>query len=99
MGPGRMSACGRSASESIITPASGNLLTLVTGSAGSVIDGFTFSGAAIGINSTSGPLNNLQILNNRFIGFTGSGMFLNDPGFDITVNQNSVDGSSKSTSR
>ena len=90
-----VSACGRSASESIVTAASGTLLTLVSGSAGSVIDGFTFSGGARGIESGSGPLNNIQILNNRVVGFTGNGIFLNDPGTDITVNQNSIDGSSK----
>jgi len=90
-----VNACGRSATESTITAASGTLLTLVSGSAGSVIDGFTFSGGARAIESLSGPINNLQILNDRIIGFTNSGIFLNDPGADITVNQNSVDGTSK----
>jgi hypothetical protein len=89
-----VNACGRLASESIVTGA-GTLLTLLTGSAGSVIDGFTFSGGVRGIESTSGPIHNLQILNNRFVGFTGSGIFLNDTGSDITVSRNSVDGASK----
>ena len=42
-----------------------------------------------------GPLNNLQIRNNRVIAFTGNGVFLNDPGTDITIHQNSIDGGSK----
>jgi hypothetical protein len=85
-------ACGRDADESIIT-GSGTLLTLQNGSAGSVIDGFTFSGGERQIESTSGPIDNLQILNNRFAGFTGSGIFLNDNGTDVTVDQNDIDGS------
>ncbi len=89
-----VAACGRSASESVIT-AGGTLLTLVTGSAGTVIDGFTFSGGTRGIESTSGPIDNLQILNNVFTGFTNSGIFLNDNGLNVTVSQNSVDGTSK----
>ncbi|MEP7342572.1 MAG: right-handed parallel beta-helix repeat-containing protein, partial [Acidobacteriota bacterium] len=89
-----VNACGRTASESTIT-GSGTLLTLVTGSVSSTIDGFTFSGGNRGIESTSGPINNVQILNNRFAGFTGNGVFLNDNGTDITVSQNSIDGASK----
>ncbi len=89
-----VNACGRSASESIISGA-GTLLVLNTGCAGAVIDGFTFSGGIRSIESTSGPLNNLIIKNNRFIGFTGNAIFLNDNGTDITLDQNSVDGTSK----
>jgi hypothetical protein len=91
-------ACGRSEEEETSITPSNNLLpllTLQTGSAGSVIDGFTFSGGVRSIESTSGPLDNLQILNNRIISFTGSGVFLNDPGSDITLNQNAIDGSNK----
>lgn len=87
-------ACGRVASESIISTV-GTLLTLQTGSAGSIIDGFTFSGGSQQIISSTGPIDNLQILNNRFIGFTGNAIFLNDNGDDITINQNSVDGTSQ----
>ena len=86
-------ACGRVASESVISGA-GILLTLVTGSADAVIDGFTFSGGTRGIESSSGPINGLQILNNRFTGFTGSAVFLNDSGIDVTAHQNAIDGSS-----
>jgi hypothetical protein len=87
--------CGRNEDESNITAASGTLLTLQTGSAGSIIDGFSFTGGARGINSLSGPLDNLRILNNRVVGFTTNGISLNDPGSDITISRNAVDGSSK----
>jgi hypothetical protein len=90
-----VSACGRNQDETNITANSGVLLTLQTGSAGSIIDGFTFFGGTRGIESTSGPLHNLQILNNRIVAFTVSGVSLNDPGTDITLHQNAVDGSSK----
>jgi len=87
-------ACGRVAGESTITGA-GTLLNLATGSAGSIINGFTFSGGVTQISSSSGPIDDLQILNNRFVDFTGSGVFLNDSGEDITVNQNLIDGTSQ----
>jgi hypothetical protein len=92
-----VNACSRSATESIIIPANPGVRTLElqTGSAGAVINGFTFSGGSRGIESTSGPINNLQILNNRIIGFSGNGVFLNDSGIDITVAQNLIDGASK----
>lgn len=95
-----VNACGRSATESIIIPANPAVRTLElqTGSAGAIINGFTFSGGTRCIESTSGPINNLQILNNRMIGFTGSGVFLNDNGIDITVARNSIDGASKTGS-
>jgi hypothetical protein len=87
-------ACGREATESTII-GSGTLLELRGGSAGSVIDGFEFSGGTTQIRSESGPIDNLQILNNRLTGFTGTGIFLNDNGTDITVDQNDIDGSSQ----
>ncbi len=94
-------ACGRvvgppnPAVESIITGGGTPLLKLLGGCAGSVIDGFAFIGGAKGIESSSGPINNVQILNNHIAGFTGSGVFLNDSGTDITVDQNNIDGSSQ----
>jgi hypothetical protein len=84
-------ACGRSASESIVTGA-GILLELDTGSANSTIDGFTFSGGTRGILSDTGPIDNLRILNNRIRGFSGNGVFLDDNGINITADQNEVDG-------
>ena len=87
-------ACDRDGTgESVIT-GTGILLELKSGSAGTIIDGFTFSGSVNQIESTSGPIDNVQILNNRFIGFSSSAIFLNNNGVDITVHQNSVNGSS-----
>lgn len=81
--------------SSIITAMSGVLITLQTGSAGTIINGFTLSGGVQGITSTTGPINNLQVLNNQIVGFTGSGIFLNDSGVDNTISQNVIDGSSQ----
>ena len=89
-----MDACGRTASESIVTGA-GILLELDTGSANATIDGFTFSGGTRGILSDTGPIDELQILNNRIRGFTGNGVFLDDNGINITADQNEVDGTAK----
>lgn len=88
-------ACGRLAAESVIAPPAGAAIVLTTGCAGSVIDGFTLSGGTRGIESTSGPLNGLRLLNNRIVGFSSSGVFLNDSGIDIDVDQNAIDGTSK----
>jgi hypothetical protein len=90
-------ARGRVASESIVTPliAAVRTLELRTGSAASVIDGFTFFGGSRAIESTSGPINDLEILNNRILAFTGSGIFLNDNGINITIDQTVVDGTAK----
>jgi hypothetical protein len=70
-------------------------LELRTGALGSIIDGFEFAGGTVAITSTSGPIDAIQILNNRILGFLGSGVFLNDPGINITVNQNDIDGTAK----
>ncbi|MEJ8569673.1 right-handed parallel beta-helix repeat-containing protein [Elongatibacter sediminis] len=83
----------RGAGESIID-STGSQLELKSGSAGAVIDGFTFSGGGNAILSSGGPIDNVQIRNNRILAFTGSGIFLNDSGNDITVHQNLVDGAS-----
>ncbi len=88
-------ACGRVASESIIAPPGGAALVLVSGAAGAVIDGFTLSGSTRGVESTSGPLDGLQLRNNRIVGFSGNGVFLNDSGIDIDVHQNAIDGAAK----
>ena len=81
--------------ESIITSAAGTLLTLITGSAASTIDGFTFLGGTRSIESASGPINGVEILNNRIFGFTGNGLFLNDNGVNITIDRNDIDGTLK----
>lgn len=92
-----MDARGRVASEATVTPANPlvRTLELQTGSAGSIIDGFTFFGGTRAIESTTGPIDGLQLLNNRILGFSGSGVFLNDNGINITVNQNDIDGTAK----
>ena len=94
-----VNACGRVATESILRPPLLNpaslILELDTGSAGSIIDGFSFVGGTRAIESDTGPIDNLQILNNRVVEFTNAGVFLNDNGLNITVNQNEIDGSNK----
>ncbi len=86
----------RADSESVVTPLIplNGTLELQTGSANTIVDGFTFfGGTGLGsIRSTSGPINGLQLLNNRILGFTGNGVFLNDNGINITVDQNDIDG-------
>lgn len=90
-------ACSRPGTgESIITNAA-DILTLVTGSAGATIDGFTFQGGAKQIKSSSGPIDGLHIENNRFLDFTGTAIFLNDSGTDVTIDSNSIDGSLQSS--
>ena len=82
------------ASETILTAASGIELELLNGVAGSTIDGFAFDGAGTagnGIRSNGGPLDDLTIQNNVVFDHTGPGVFLNDSGDDITVNQNVFD--------
>lgn len=90
-------ACGRVASESVVMPliVVTPTVTLVTGSAGSIINGFTFSGGTRAIESDSGPIDGLQILNNRIRQFTNNGVFLNDNGLNITADQNEIDGTTK----
>ena len=92
-----VNACGRVANESIITPANPLVMTLEldTGSAGSIIDGFTFLGGTRAIESDTGPIDGLQLLNNRIRAFTNNGVFLNDNGLNITANQNEIDGTTK----
>src|SRR5207244_4655986 len=95
-------ARGRVASESTVAPLNpvNGTFELQTGSAGSIIDGFTFfGGTGLGsIRSTSGPIHGLQLLNNRIRGFTGNGVFLNDNGINITVDQNDIDCTVKTSS-
>ncbi len=96
-GRGRVSGAPNPATESIIAPASGIGLELQTGSAGTVINGFSFFGGFRGIESTSGVIDGLQVLDSVFTGFTGHGLFLNNPGTDITLQYNEVDGSSQTS--
>jgi hypothetical protein len=91
-------ACGRMpVNDSIVTPLLPAVMTveLDTGSAGSIINGFTFRGGTRAIVSDTGPIDGLQLLNNRIELFTGNGVFLDDNGLNITVSQNEIDGSAK----
>jgi hypothetical protein len=91
-------ARGRSATETIVSPASGDGIQLHGGSAESTIDGFTFAGPGKQIESTSGPIDGITIENNRFLVQSGGdGMFLNDNGVDITIDRNSFDGGGTSS--
>jgi hypothetical protein len=92
-------ARGRVASEAIVTPliAAARTLELRTGSAGAIVDGFTFLGGNRPIESTGGPTDNLQLLNNRILGFSDNGVFLNRDGINITVDKNVIDGTAKTT--
>ena len=81
--------------ESVLKAPSGTIVTLLTGSAGTVIDGFAFDGASVasrGIESTSGPIDNLRLLNGHYSRLTGTLVFLNDNGIDIDVIQNEFNG-------
>lgn len=93
---GRVAGAPNPLVESVISPASGVAITLVGGSAGSTIDGFAIQGGTRGIESTSGPINDLTIRNNHLEGMSSSAMFLNDSGIDITIHQNVLIGSSAS---
>jgi hypothetical protein len=91
-------ACGRvAANESVVTPliVAMPTLTLLTGSADSIIDGFSFVGGTRAIVSDTGPIDRLQLLNNRIRQFTVNGVFLDDNGINITANQNEIDGTNK----
>ena len=65
-------ARGRAASESTVDPATGRTIELQTGSAGATIDGFNLRGAPVagsrGVESISGPINGLSLLNNIHTG-------------------------------
>jgi hypothetical protein len=89
-------ACGRmSPAESTVTAPLGTLLRFLTGSAGATVDGFTFFGGNRGIDSDTGPIDRIELLNNRVRGFTGTGVFLDDNGINITAEQNEIDGTFK----
>jgi hypothetical protein len=92
---GRVTGAPNPLVESIIAPASGTGLLLKSGSAGSSLDGFSFLGGAKGVESDTGPINNVLIQNNHFASFTGNAIFLNDSGTDVTINQNSIDSTAK----
>jgi hypothetical protein len=96
-------ARGRSAAESIVSPASASSATFLlnTTTTTTVIDGFSFTGGtSLGVIQTQSgsDFSNLQIRNNRFSNYSQSAVFLNRGGNDITIDKNVMDGSSISGS-
>lgn len=95
---GRVIGIPSPATESILTTANPlSVLDLNTGSADSVIDGFTFSGGGNtgtqgAIRSSTTPVDRVQILNNYMIGFKDAAIWLNRSGVDMTISQNVMDG-------
>src|SRR5207253_639429 len=91
-------ARGRVASETIVIPAVAGTPTFNVAFNGLLtIDGFAFSGGtALGVVMTgsAGPNNNMQILNNRFGGYSQSALYMNRGGSDISIAHNVMDGSS-----
>ena len=83
--------------ESTVTPliAAVHTLELRTASAGSTITGFHFFRRSRAIEFATGAIDDVRILNNRVYGFTNRGLFLNDNGINITIDQNDIDGSAK----
>ncbi|MCB9883575.1 MAG: right-handed parallel beta-helix repeat-containing protein [Planctomycetes bacterium] len=85
---GRVVGSPNPATETILTAATGRLITLQGGSAGATIDGLALVGGTRGIESTSGPIHGVTIQNLHIEGQTSSCVFLNDAGTDVTVHQN-----------
>ena len=96
-------ARGRSASESVVMPASTSLPTFTVAFNGLItIDGFSFSGGVTGasgvIFTSVGPNDNMQIVNNRFSNYPAAAIWLNRGGANITIDKNVLDGSNISGS-
>src|SRR6185369_10190688 len=87
------------ASESVLNPA--NATTRFNLNAACiVIDGFTTTGGGglqtgSPIASASAQIDRDQVLNNRVEGWTGSGIFLNRGGVNVTLRGNNIDSTSK----
>jgi hypothetical protein len=91
-------ARGRVATEAVVTSASPASPTINIAFTGTItIDGFSFVGGptgATGVLFTSvGPNNNMRIANNLFSGYPAAAVWMNRGGSDITIEQNSMDGS------
>ncbi|MEO6390724.1 MAG: hypothetical protein ABIP75_02660, partial [Pyrinomonadaceae bacterium] len=95
---GRVAGAPNPAVESIITTANPlSLLDLNTGSADSIIDGFTFSGGGNtgvqgAIRSSTNPVDRVVIRNNHMVGFKDAAIWLSRSGIDMTISQNVMDG-------
>ena len=93
-----MDARGRSAAESIVTPAAPGTATFTIAFSGLItVDGFSFVGGSAGVQgciyTNVGPNNNMQIVNNRFSGYSTQAIWLNRGGTDMTIDKNVMDGS------
>ena len=91
-------ARGRSAAESIVTPAAPGTATFTIAFSGLItVDGFSFVGGSAGVQgciyTNVGPNNNMQIVNNRFSGYSTQAIWLNRGGTDMTIDKNVMDGS------
>lgn len=93
-----VSACGRVASEAVVTPATATDPALtINGAAnpsGIVIDGLTFSGSSnfACVRLENGTAPGMQFLNNRVRQFTGIGVFWNRSVINGVFSGNEVDG-------
>jgi fibronectin-binding autotransporter adhesin len=92
---GRVVASPNPLVESIIAPVSGRPIELQSLADNLTINGFavvgSFSGAFGLIESTSGPLDNFNLLNNHVAvatGFTAAVLFLNDSAIDADIDRN-----------
>lgn len=98
-----ISACGRVASEAVVTasaPANPALPALqINGTITAVltIDGFTFSDSSNAwcVRLESGTADGMQLLNNRIRQFTGGGVFYNRSVQNGLIDGNEIDGSSQ----
>src|SRR5579862_8240342 len=95
-------ARGRAAGEAIVIPAVATTPTFNIAVAGLFkIDGFSFSGGAPGssgvVFTSTGPNDNLQIVNNRFSNYPSAAVWMNRGGADISIDKNVMDGANISS--
>ncbi|MBI3786549.1 MAG: hypothetical protein HY270_24430 [Deltaproteobacteria bacterium] len=91
-------ARGRVASETIVSPANATLATFTISVNGLIaVDGFSFVGGSAPtqgcVYTNTGPNNSMQIVNNRFSGYSTQAIWLARAGSDITIDRNVLDGS------
>lgn len=92
-------ARGRVASETIVQPAVATTATFTVSFNGAItIDGFSFVGGSAAtqgcVYNNVGPNDGMQILNNRFSGYSTAAIWLNRGGINMTIDRNVLDGSS-----
>ena len=87
---GRVVGSPSSLTESIVAPPSGAGLTLLSGAADAIVDGFTFLDGTRGIETASGPLDGIALLNNHFEGQSGSNVRLAHDAVNATIAGNAL---------